>query len=416
MLKAFKYRIYPTNEQKIIMGKHFGCCRYIYNWALAKKIEIYATSKKSISRFDLQKELPVLKKTEGTEWLGEVTAQALQYSLEHLDKAYTRFFKEKKGFPKFKSKSHSRLSYSLPQGVSVDFKTHAIKLPKIGDVNVVLSREFDGNIKTVTVSKTPTGKYHVSILVDNEKIKERKLKKVSPKTTIGIDTGVKTLLTCSNGDTFENQAYLKKSADRLNILKRRASKKVNGSINRKKANLKVNRVYEKITNQRNDYLHKITHQLTKENQFSCIVIEDLNIKGMTTSVKPKQDENGKFLLNGKAAKSGLNKSILDAGIGKFYSLLEYKCKWNGINLIKIGRYEPSSKSCSSCGKINGELKLLDREWTCVCGKTHDRDLNAAINIKNMGLHPQQKSGEALSKESVEQRTVVRVMKQKVPVL
>ncbi len=407
MLRSYKYRVYPNEDQKVLIAKHFGCCRYIYNWALAKKIEVYTQTKKSISRFDLQKELPIMKKTEETIWLSEVYAQSLQYSLENLDKAYTKFFKEKQGYPKFKSKNN-KSSYSLPQGVKVDFIANTVKIPKLGNVAAVLSREFTGIIKTVTVSKTPTNKYFVSIIVDDGK-KEKALKKISKKSTVGIDTGVKTLLTLSNGSTFENPAFLKKSIDRLKVLQKRSHKKLKGSNNKKKFNLKIAKLHEKITNQRKDNLHKITHELTKENQFSCIVIEDLNVKEMTKTNKPKT-ESVSLVNAGKSAKSGLNRAILDTGLGTFYSFLSYKCKDNGINLITIGRYEPSSKTCSSCGSINHNLKLQDRSWICKCGISHDRDLNAAINIKEMGLHPKNKTGEAFSVVPMEPPTMVGAMK------
>jgi putative transposase len=202
---------------------------------------------------------------------------------------------------------------------------------------------------------------------------------------------------------------MRNSLDRLKILQKRLSKKKKGSNNSKKYRHRVNRLHEKIANRRNDDLHKITHRLAKENQFSCICVEDLNIIGMTASVKPKKDESGKFIPNGKAAKSGLNLSILDAGIGNFYRMLEYKCRWNGINLIKIGRFEPSSKMCSGCGEINQNLTLADREWTCACGAEHDRDLNAAVNIRNIGLR--MNSGEALPGGPAKPPTLVGALKQ-----
>lgn len=408
MFKYFKYRIYPTDEQKNLIEKHFGCCRYIYNWALHKKIEAYKKDKTSLSRFDLQKQLPVMKKNESTKWLSEVGAQSLQASLLHLERSYRNFYENTHNFPKFKSKN-SKNSYSLPRGVKVDFENKTIQLLKIGKVRLILSRTFEGKIKNVTISKITTGKYFASVLVDNKSLKEKKLQNIDINTTIGIDVGLKTLLTCSDGQTIENKKFLKQQLDKLKILQRRASKKKKGSQNKKKANLKVAKLHEKIKNQREDYLHKITHQLTKENQFSAIVVENLSVKNLSSRCKPKQDENEKFLPNGQAAKSNLNQLFLDASLSKFFEYLKYKCELNGVNFIKIGRFEPSSKTCSFCGIKKEKLKLSERTFNCEgCGASIDRDLNAAINIKNFGL---KKSGEALTEEPAESQTVVWAMKQ-----
>ncbi len=390
MFKAYKYRIYPSKEQETLILKHFGCARWVYNYGLNLKIETYAKDKKAISRFDIQAQLPILKKQEETEWLSEVYASSLQYSLENLDKAFTRFFKEKKGFPKFKSKYDNRQSYSYPADVKADFKEGLVFLPKLKWVKCIFPRQFEGQIKTCTVSKTPTGKYFVSILVDN-KIELPELKPVNQDTTIGIDTGIKTFATLSNGKTYDNPKFLRNSLVRLKVLQRRASRKIKGSNNRKKANKKVAVIHEKITNQRLDYIHKVTSELTKENQFSAICIEDLNVKGMMSNHK-------------------LAQAISDVSLGKFYEILKYKCEWKGINLLQIGRFEASSKACSVCGTINKDLTLADRSWTCVCGVQHDRDLNAAINIKNWGLHPKN-SRAGCSGEPVELPTIVGAEKQ-----
>jgi putative transposase len=367
VLKAYKYQIFPNNEQKTLIVKHFGCCRYVYNMGLAQKIEAYQTEKKSISRFDIQKQLPILKRTDGTEWLAEVQAQSLQASLEHLDKAYTRFFREKKGFPKFKSK-HKKQSYQYPQGVKVNFETNKIFLPKIKEVDICLSRTFEGQIKTVTVSQSPTKKYYVSILVDNALALPPK-PQLNESRAVGIDLGVKHFATLSDGTKIDNPKFLKNNLDRLRMLQRKASKKVKGSNNRKKANFKIAKQHEKITNLRNNFLHQITAKLIKDNQFDTFCIEDLNIAGMVKN-------------------HHLAQSISDASWGKFVEFLTYKSEWYGRNILTIGRFEPSSRLCR-CGQLNKDLTLSDRVWTCKsCNTTHDRDILAANNIRHFAFNKQ----------------------------
>jgi len=394
MLRAYKYRIYPNQEQQVLINKNIGCCRWIYNWGLNKKIELYKSEKKHVSKFDLTREIKNLRVVEETKWLSESNCQSLHISIENLDKAFVRFFKEKKGFPNFKSKHDSRQSCQYFDNVWVDFEKSVVRVPKMKPIKCVFSRLFDGDIKTTTITRTPTGKYLISILVDID-VKESALKKINPKTTIGIDTGIKTFLTLSNGTTFENNRYLKQSIGRLKILQRRASKKKKGSANRKKANLKVALLHEKITNQRHDYIHKITTKIVNENQVSAICIEDLNVAGMM--------QNG-----------NLAQALNDVSIGKFYEILGYKCKWKGINLLKIGRWEASSKTCSNCGHIKKDLTLADRNWTCEkCKTEHDRDLNAAINIKDFALHPKNFTGAGSSEVSFEPLAVVKALKKKI---
>lgn len=380
MLRAYKYRIYPTPDQEILIGKHLGCTRWLYNYALNKKITAYQNNKTNINRFQLQAELPILKKEEDTKWLSEINAQSLQSVLRNLDMAYTRFFKQKKGFPKFKSRHSNRQSFQIPQRTEVDWGNDTLTIPKIKNIPIVLSRKFEGEIKTVTISKTPTNKYYASILVDTD-LKSKAKRKVKDNTAMGIDLGLTHFATLSNGEKIDNPRYLRKSLDRLKILQQRASKKVKGSQNRKKANLKVALQYEKITNQRKDFLHKLTYGLTHENQVHTICIEDLAVSNMVKN-------------------HNLALSISDAGWGMFREFITYKCDWYGKNLIVIGRYEPSSKLCS-CGELNKKLSLSDRQWTCEsCGETHDRDVLAANNIKNMGLHPRN-SGAGCSGELLE---------------
>jgi len=361
MLRAYKYRIFPTDEQKQQLAVFFGSCRFVYNLGLETKIQAWVSAKKNYTCIDLANQMKELKDTEAT-WLAECPSQTLQMSLRNLDNAYTKFFKGG-GFPKFKNK-YSKQSIQFPQGTKVDFKNSTIFLPKLKQVNVLFHREFKGDVKTVTVSKTTTNKYFVSILVDNQASLPTK-KKVKEKTTIGVDLGVKTLAVLSDGIIFENKKWLREAKRNLRVQQRSLDrkKKVKG-VNYEKQRLVVARLHEYIKNQREDYLHKISTSIVKK--YDTIVLEDLNTKGMM------QDHKLSF-------------AIGEIGWYKFNAMLEYKANWYGKNIIRIGRFEPSSKCCSKCGKINKELTLKDRVWTCKCGVTHDRDINAAINIKNFGL-------------------------------
>lgn len=365
MLKSYKYRIYPSKEQEEKLANYFGAVRFVYNLGLETKISAWTSSKKNLTCFDLINQLSELKNTE-CPWLAEAPSQALQMSLRNLDNAYTAFFKGG-GFPKFKSKRNKQ-SISFPQSVSVDFDKGFVKVPKLREIPCIFSRTFEGKIKTVTISKTPTGKYFVSILVDNGKELPKK-KKIDESATIGIDLGIKDFAILSDGTVFENQHFFKKQMKKLRVEQRSLKRKFKkGSLeqskNYQKQKIRVSKLHEKIVNQRKDYLHKMSSSIIKN--YDTICLENLNIQDM--------QKNNKLSL-----------AISELGWYKFTEILEYKAEWYGKNIIRIGRFEPSSKTCSSCGKINKELKLSDREWTCQCGITHDRDANAATNIKNFGL-------------------------------
>lgn len=277
MLKAYKYRLKPTKEQKIFFEKSFGCVRFIYNWALAKRIEAYQNEGKRINAVELCKMLTDLKKAEGMEWLKEVSNECLQQSIRNLDSAFTRFFREKKGFPKFKSKHKSRAVYKAINSVAVDLDNNRIKLPKIGWVKLSENRKFEGDVRSVTVSKTKTDKYYVSVLVEDGKELPSK-EPITYEGTIGIDVGIKDFAVCSNGDVFQNPKYLEKATDRLNIIQKRFSKSKKGGNRYERLRKQLARQYEKVTNRRTDFLHKVSTKLVRENQ--AIIIEDLNISGM----------------------------------------------------------------------------------------------------------------------------------------
>ena len=392
MIKAYRYRLHPNNEQITFFEKSFGCVRFVYNWALNQRIEAYQKDGTRISWVDSCKRLTELKKQEETKWLCEVANQSLQQSIRHMDSAFTRFFREKKGFPKFHSKKRGKLSFQLVQGVSIDFDTHKVKLPKVGEVKFGKNKEFVGKIGTCTVSKTPTGKYYISILVDDGKPTPEKAH-ITADTAVGIDVGIKDFAVLSNGQVCSNPKFFEKDEKRLKVLQRRLSRKQKDSKRRERARFAVARQHEKIRNRRVNFIHQVTSRIVRENQ--TVIIEDLNVEGMLKN-------------------HNLSKHISSASWSEFFRQLQYKCDWYGKNLIHIGRFEPSSKMCL-CGYINKDLTLKDREWDCPqCGRHNDRDLLAAVNIKRFGLQKQNLIGEISpvvnGAEDVESPTLVGVVK------
>ena len=366
VIKAYKYRLNPNERQKTFFEKSFGCTRFVYNWALDKRIKAYQEDKTRISWVDLCKQMTQLKKEEDTKWLQEVANQSLQSSIRHMDSAFVKFFRDKKGFPKFKSKRSPRQAFQYVQQVEIDFTNSRIKLPKAGWVKLFKNRTFEGKIGTATISKNATGKYFASVLVDDGKDLPEKAP-IKYDTTVGVDVGIKDFAVCSNGDTYANPKFLEKAEKRLKVLQHRFSKKKKGSNRRERARRSLARQYERVRNQRNNFIHQVTARIVRDNQ--TVVIEDLNVGGMLQN-------------------HCLAKSISSAAWSEFFRQLQYKCEWHGKNLIRIGRFEPSSKMCL-CGYVNKDLKLKDREWDCPeCGRHNDRDLLAAINIKRFGLQRQ----------------------------
>ena len=364
MLKAYKYRLYPTKTQEVLISKHFGCARYIYNYGLERKIKSYSETKKSVSRFTIQADLPKLKKAESTKWLSEVNSLSLQAALLNLDMAFTRFFKDKKGFPKFKSKHDNRQSFQVPQNTEVDYDAKRVYLPKFKEgIKCKFSRIFKGKIKTSTVSKTPTGKYFISILVETEDTIPNKAP-IDENKAVGVDLGIKTFATLSDGTEIQNPKYLKKALKKLRRLQRSVSRKVKGSNKRKKTVKLLARQYEKVADKRKDFLHKTSKYLI--DHYDTICLETLSASNMVKNHRIAQ-------------------AIQDIGIYTFNSYMDYKAEWYGKNIIRIGRFEPSSKMCS-CGHIHRGLKLSDRVWICpVCGAVNQRDLLAAQNIKKFAF-------------------------------
>jgi len=367
MLKSYKYRIYPTKSQTELLGKHFGCARWIYNWGLAKRIAAYTKEKKSIGIFSLINDLPQLKREVGTMWLSDVSSASLQAALRNLDTAYTAFFRKKAEFPKFKNKLQ-RQCYHLPAQCKIDFDTRKIFIPKFTEgIRCVIDRSFSGKIKTCTVSKTSTGKYFISVLVDNGiEVPAPKLNLISSD-IVGVDLGLKHFAVLSTGEKIENPKPLKWAQRKLARVQRQLARKQKGSKNREKCRKRVALIHERVANRRRDFQHKLSTRLIRENQ--AVAVETLNVVGMQKNHR-------------------LARSISDAGWSAFVEMLEYKARWYGKSILRIGQFEPSSKLCS-CGIINSELKLSQREWTCKsCGVTHDRDILAANNIKCMALNSQ----------------------------
>lgn len=397
MLKTYEYRLYPTKKQEELLKKHFGCARFVYNKILEMKI-----NEKSGSYTYFCRKITEWKHSEEFSFLKEVSIASLQFAAQHVMNSYNNFFniyfskyvKEKdiynkysrialrkyrknkeypftirdmRGYPKFKSLKDKKQSYSVIGHCYVEFEKNRIRIPKFQEgIKARIDRVFDGQVRTCTVKKSNTGKYFIDVLVEDGQCMPS-LEDIEARRAIGIDLGISKVVTCSDGQKFDNYRFFKKDLNRLRCLNRKAAKQVKGSNNQQKTYNKIRRIYEKITNRKKDYIHKITYKLTHDSQVGTICMEDLNILGMLKNHR-------------------LAQSILEAMWGTFRKQIEYKCKWNGKNLLFVSRFYPSSKTCSSCGFKKEDLSLADRAWKCPkCGVTHDRDINAALNIKNEAL-------------------------------
>lgn len=361
MLKAYEYRIYPTIEQEILMTKHFGCVRLIYNIGLQYRQYAWE-SRVSLGYNKCSEELKLLKKE--YPFLNEVNSQSLQKALKDLDNAFSRFFKKTSGYPNFKSKDKKN-SFHCPQNVVISLHKGKLFLPKFKEgIQTEVHRKFKGEIRSCTVSKNPSGKYYVSILVENHE--QFPLKKpVLEETTVGGDLGIKTFISLSDGTKIDNPKFLKKSIEKVKYLSKNLSKKQKGSNRRKKAKKRLAKAHEKVANQRKNFLHQDSNEITNCNDTVCL--EGLQVKNMVKNRK-------------------LSSAISDAGWGMFKEFTKYKCLHKGKNFIEIGTFEPSSKTCNCCDYVNHDLKLSDRTWTCPnCHTVLDRDDNAAIMVKKIGL-------------------------------
>lgn len=391
--KAYRFRIYPDEEQKVFLAKHFGCTRFIYNYLLDKRSSAWKKEKRNIGGAEAKRMISPLKKEKGKEWLKEPNSQSLQAASINLDKAFKKFFKKEASYPKFKKKN-DRQSFEVPQNFQVDAQNNFIKIPKLSTaINTVYHRSLK-KIKKIcylTLSKEPSGKYYVSMNVEEEIVHRRPVAKITKRTkAVGIDLGLKDFLVESNGQKVTSPKYLRSTEKKLKREQRKLSKKSKGSKNRYKQRQIVAKIHEKIRHQRHDFLHKQSFRLVRENQ--VIFVEDLNVKGMMKN-------------------RHLSKSIADAGWGEFTRQLKYKAQWFGSVIFQIGRFEPSSKLCSTEGcdfkHTKDSLKLSDREWRCPwCNTLHDRDINAAMNIEAIGRvasksRPVEKSTSAPSERKVQ---------------
>ena len=357
---GFKYKILPTAEQVELLEQHFGSARFIYNYFLDLKSKTYEESKVNLSYSELNKSLTSLKKLEEYSWLKLVNSQSLKESLRNLDRAYKNFFEGRASFPKFKSKRSSYSRFNVPQNVRLEGET--LFIPKFkGGIKVILHRPIKGIIKSATIERNPLGEFFVSILceIDSPTLVKPEIKE---DTTLGLDLGISSYLTTSKGEKIDNPKYLSKSQSKLSYAQRRYSK-----TKGRKAKRKLNKIHTKVKNQRLDFLHKLSNKLLSDGENQTICIEKLNIEGMLKD-------------------NPLAKHISDAGWAMFINMLIYKAKLRGKNILQVDTFFPSSKLCHKCNYKNDNLKLNQRAWQCPnCSSTLDRDLNAALNIKNKAL-------------------------------
>ena len=359
-IRGYKYRAYPNRKQRELFEKTFGCCRFVYNYYLDEKQGLWREWHDTLSYNQMSKDLAAYLKREHA-WLKEADSIALQQSLRHLDRAYDNFFKKRGGYPKFKSKRYKQSYRTMNINANISINVDSITLPKAGRVKIVNTRDFDGRIISATVSRTSSGRYYISLQVEEEY-------EILPNGggSIGLDAGLKSLYTTSDSDIYPNPKTLSLHEKRMKRLQRSLSRKKKGSKNSEKARLRLAREHEKVSDIRNDIQHKITHKLASENQVVCV--EDLDVKGMMKDHR-------------------LAKHISDASWSELCRKLEYKIADHGGILIKVPRTYASSQICSCCGRKESKLKDLSiRRWKCPsCGTEHDRDVNAAKNILEKGL-------------------------------
>ncbi len=354
--RAYKFRIYPTSEQESVLRQTLGCCRFVYNWALAQKREAWVTQKKSVSHNAVSRALTEMKKTEERKWLNDVSSVCLQQTLRNLDTAFVNFFKKRGAYPAFKARKNGGSARFLPNAFHVSggsLFVAKIKTP----IKVAWSRKLSGEASQVTVSQNAAGQWFASFLCDEN------IQTLPPSANkVGVDMGISAFATLSNGEKFSQPKAIRGLRKKLARLQRQHSRKEKHSKNREKARRKVARLHQHVANVRTDFLHKLSTKLVRENQ--VIALEDLAVKNMVRNRK-------------------LSRAISEQGWREFRTMLDYKCKWYGRELVIVDRFYPSSKTCSCCGR-KANLSLDKREWTCECGVTHDRDINAAKNILAAG--------------------------------
>ncbi|HMQ32447.1 MAG TPA: transposase [Chloroflexaceae bacterium] len=358
--KAYRYRLLPTPEQEGQFWQFAGARRWTYNWALARRLTHYKTTGKSLSVSELCGELTQLKHQPETAWLREMDSQLLQQAIRDLDKAFGAFFARRTKFPCFRSKKRETPRFRIPQRVVL--VGDRLSVPKVGLVRLVLHRPLEGTVKSATFKRDATGAWYVTLVVHFE-LSDTPLPPPDAEQVVGVDVGLKDLAVLSNGQRVPAPRHYRRAERKLRRLQRHLSRCERGSKNREKARMKVARQHRRVANQRADHLHKLTSRLVREHD--AVVLEDLNVKGL--------------------GRTNLAKSVHDAGWSMLRFQLAYKARWQRKHLVVIGRFFPSSRLCAACGCINSDLTLADREWTCRCGVVHDRDLNAARNIRDEGL-------------------------------
>ncbi|MDW7731937.1 MAG: RNA-guided endonuclease TnpB family protein [Methanolobus sp.] len=399
MKRGYRYRIYPDKEQQTLLEQHFGGTRFIYNRSLLIKNLMYSKFKINVSEIDLNNNLKLLKELHP--WLKDLNSQSLQQANRNLLIGFKNFFEGNADYPTRKSKKDNNFSFQIPQNYQINLTSSKIYLPKIGWMKIVLHRDFldkefienelvtkevNGELildqklnrkfdilKTLTVSRTSAGRYHVSILIDDH-VPEPEPVEFDENTTMGIDVGIKSFAALSSGEVIENPRFLKTSLDKLKKLQKEVSRKQKGSKNRRKAVLKLAKQHQLISNQRNDFQHKVSMKIISESQ--AVVVEDLNVEGMVRN-------------------HCLAQSISDVGWSEFVNKLRYKAEWYGKTVLQIGRFEATSKLCNVCGYKKEDLTLDIRESECPdCKTLHDRDINASLNIKQIALNNLSTAGTA----------------------
>ena len=358
--KAYRYRLRPTPVQEGLFRQFAGARRWVYNWALERRQAHYKATGKRLSVTALCAELAALKQQPHTAWLREMDSQALQQAIRDLDLAFRAFFEKRARFPRFKAKKRERPSFRIPQRVTVEGEL--LLVPKVGPVELVLHRPLEGTPRSATFKQDATGAWYVTLIVHLD-LPDMPLPTPDPARTVGVDLGLKDLAVLSDGRRVSAPKHYRRAERKLRRHQRHLSRCQKGSKNREKARLQVARQHQRVANQRRDYLHKLTTALVR--QCDAICIEDLAVSGL--------------------GKTNLGKSVYDAGWGKLRFMLAYKTRWQRKRLALIGRFYPSSRLCRACGTVNADLTLADRVWTCACGAAHDRDVNAAENIRHEGL-------------------------------
>ena len=369
MLRAVKIRLYPNKTQEQTLNKVLGCYRFVYNQMLALKQNAYKTDKTNLKVTDLSKWFHgTLLKDEQYAWLKEQNTKVMKQAIRQMDGAYQKFFKQHNGFPKFKSKKDKQSALFPYEAISKHntFETRHISLTKplknikfrCSDLYLSRLQKYNKNIRSATLSKTKSGNFFLSILIEMEDAELKRFEHTNKQ--VGIDLGVKDFVITSDGEVFENKHFFKKEEKQIKKLQRQLSKKVKGSNNRKKAQVRIAKLFERITNKKDAYIHYVANELLS--YFDTIFMEDLNVQGMLRN-------------------HHLAKAIQEVGFYKFKETLVNKALVNNKQVVFIDRFYPSSKTCSVCGYKKRDLRLSDREWTCpICGTKHDRDINAAMNI------------------------------------